>query len=220
MARRQNVDNAIILRAARQAELSASFLVLMGVSGVLAAISFATNSIPLLLGSMVIAPVFPPLVLFIMGFSGGQEKLALRGLGTALLGIVVATVCATLASLALAFFDMVESRQALLASPLLEERVRPGVYSILAAVAAGIAGTVGYVRNKTDTLIGTVASVALVPAAGAAGISFAGGDPLRALGGAVLLVMNLIAIVATGLLSVVVMRPRAEHEEPQSAQSQ
>ncbi len=52
----------------------------------------------------------------------------------------------------------------LLNKPLLEERVHPGWYSVAAALAAGVAGTIALPKQKTDTLVGTVAALALVPA--------------------------------------------------------
>jgi hypothetical protein len=62
-------------------------------------------------------------------------------------------------------------------------------------------------REQEDALIGTVSSLALVPAGGAAAIALVAGDPIRALGGLVLLAINVIAIVAMGLLVLVVKRP-------------
>jgi hypothetical protein len=93
------------------------------------------------------------------------------------------------------------------ARPLLEERVRTRWYSLLAAVAAGIAGTIAIVKRKQDTLIGIVASVALVPAAAAGGITLYAGDPGRAIGGALLLFVNVFVIISRGLLVLLVIRP-------------
>ena len=80
--------------------------------------------------------------------------------------------------------------------------MRPGWYSLIAAAAAGVAAVIGIVRKKLDTLIGTVAAVALVPAGCAAGISLVAGDSLRAVGGIVLLLINVMLICAAGLLTI------------------
>ncbi len=89
--------------------------------------------------------------------------------------------------------------------PLLEERVRPGWWAIAAAFAAGIVGTLALSKEKTDTLVGTVAALALVPAAGAAGIAFFSGDPVRGLGGLLLLALNIGLIVAMGIIVLLVI---------------
>jgi uncharacterized hydrophobic protein (TIGR00271 family) len=212
--RRRNVDNQLVLNAARDAELTPSYVVLAGLAGVLAAVSFLADSVPILIGAMIVAPIYPPLMLVILAFAGGQGNLAWRGLGRAILGLVVATLCATGTSWLIHVTGILSAdKESMLAVPLLEERVRPGWYSAIAALAAGIAGTLGYLKQKTDTLIGTVASVALVPAASAGGIAAAVGDPTRALGALVLLGLNVALILATGLLVVVAVRPGPEPDD-------
>ncbi len=65
---------------------------------------------------------------------------------------------------------------------MLEERVRPGWWSLAAALAGGVVGVVALTQKKTDTLIGTVAALALVPAGAAAGIAALATDVDRTLG--------------------------------------
>lgn len=208
MSRHQNISNELIFKVSQQAQLSKDFLVLMALSGVLAAVAFASSSIPVLLGAMIVAPVMSPLALFIFAFCGGQPKLAWRGLGTALTGLVIATLTAMATAYAIVAFGVAgEASTIFIGEPLFEERVRPGWYSLMAGGAAGIAGTLAFARGKTDTLIGTVASLALVPAAAAGGIALIEGDAIRALGGLVLLMMNLGLILATGMWVVIVARP-------------
>ncbi len=56
MAERQNVSNELILELAGKGQFTTSFVILMGVAGILTAVAFLTNSIPVLIGAMVIAP--------------------------------------------------------------------------------------------------------------------------------------------------------------------
>jgi uncharacterized membrane protein len=93
----------------------------------------------------------------------------------------------------------------LLNKPLLEERVHPGWYSIAAAFAAGVVGTLALTKQKTDTLVGTVAALALVPAGAAAGIAFMSHDPLRGLGGLLLLGINVVLIIAMSLIVLLIV---------------
>ena len=69
---------------AEQATLSASYLVFMATAGVLAAVALLTNSVPVLVGSMVVAPALAPLALISFALVGRKPRLALRGLGVAL----------------------------------------------------------------------------------------------------------------------------------------
>lgn len=92
--------------------------------------------------------------------------------------------------------------------PLLEERVRIGWYSVLAAAAAGIAGTIATIRRRRDTLIGVVSSIALIPAAAAGALAAYAGDEARSVGGFLLLFVNVSVIVGLGLIILLVIRPR------------
>lgn len=210
MASRRNINEEQLLQIAKKAELTASYVVFMCTAGVLAAVGMLTSSVPVLIGSMIVAPAFPPLSLVSFGLMAGQWRLALRGMGTALLGIVLAVGFAVLTTWIVNWTGVLAADANLLDNPLLEERVRPGWYSVVAAFAAGITGTMATLEGKMDTLVGTVAALALVPAGGAAGIALLSSDPLRALGGVVLLLINVGLIIACGLLVLVVAGTRYE----------
>jgi hypothetical protein len=83
-------------------------------------------------------------------------------------------------------------------SKMLLERVHPGWYSVVAAFAAGIAGALAVLHKKQDTLVGVVASIAVVPTISAAGISALGGDIGNVLGGLIMLGLNVGMIVVMG----------------------
>lgn len=193
---------------------SGEYLLLMALSGILAALAFLADSIPLLLGAMIVAPAFRPLALTVAAVCAGMWRYALRGFLTACAGLAVATLMAVVTLWAVYHLGLLDSKTALLSRPLLEERVRPGWYSVMAAAAAGIAGTLGFLRDKTDTLIGTVASVALVPAAAAAAGALYAGDPVRAVGGVVLLLGNVALILAMGIITIAIRRPVDEPAAP------
>ena len=55
------ISDRTIDKVSKQAQLTSSYLVFMAMAGILAAVALLTNSIPILIGSMVIAPALPPL---------------------------------------------------------------------------------------------------------------------------------------------------------------
>lgn len=199
-------DAGALRRVVGQARASPSFLVFMAMSGVLAAVALLADSVPILIGSMVIAPALSPLGLAAFALADGRVRLALRGLGTAAVGLGLATLCALGTTWLLNATGVIPPETNLLDKPLLEERVHPGWYSVTAALAAGVAGTVALAKDKTDALVGAVAALALVPAAAAAAIALLSHDPVRALGGMALLGINVVLIVAAGVATLLVMR--------------
>jgi uncharacterized hydrophobic protein (TIGR00271 family) len=192
-----------------QAALTPRYVTYMTLSGVLAGVGLLSNSIPILIGSMIIAPVLPPVALIAFGVVHRRGALAVRGAGVAALGLGAAAVAAFVVGLLMRVTEVIPLGTELLAKPLLEERLRPGWWSLAAALAAGVVGVVALTEKKADTLIGSVAALALVPAGAAAGIAALAGDVNRTLGGLLLLSMNLAMIVAMGIVVLAVIRREA-----------
>ena len=182
----------------------------MATSGILSAVALLTNSIPVLIGSMVIAPAFPPLALVSFATVNRDFRLAKEGLVTAVLGLAVSMSAALIVTWLLTTTHILPAETELLDKTLLQERVSPGWYSVVTAVAAGIAGTVALTERKTDTLVGVVAALALVPAGVAGAIAFLSDDPIRGWGGIALLGINVSLIVISGIATLKLFESKNE----------
>lgn len=178
--------------------LDASYLVLMTMAGVLAAVALLTNSVPLLIGAMVVAPALAPLELVSAGLAANRLGRVRYGVWVAFVGLAVATAGAVLTTGTLNATGVLPPEANLVEKPLLEERVSVGWFSVVAAAAAGIAAAVASDEDRIDTLVGVVAALALVPAAAAGGITLLSRDPTRAGGGLLLLLVNAGLVVVTG----------------------
>ena len=190
-----------------QARLTMTYAVLMSMAGVLAAVALLTNSVPILVGSMVIAPVLSPLGLIAFALVRGNPRLALRGLGVSALGFVLALVSAMLATYILKVTGVLPDQLDLSNKPLLQERLKPSWYSVVAAAAAGVAGNLALTKDRTDTLVGAVAALALVPAAGATAISILLGFHAQGIGGLTLLAINTGLVVVMGVVTLLLAKP-------------
>lgn len=210
VTRRIIIDDRLVLSVADEAKLDYAFVVFMAISGLLASVAFLTDSVPILMGAMIVAPVYPPLALVALGIAAGMGRLAGRGLLVALLGLAIAVIFAVLSTWLLNVFRIIPPEMNLVNQPLLEERVRTGWYSTIAGAGAGVAGMIATIRRKQNTLIGIVAAIALVPAGAAGGMALFSGDSIRALGGFVLLVTNVGLIIAMGILVIALVRPGPE----------
>jgi uncharacterized hydrophobic protein (TIGR00271 family) len=201
------VSPRTIDKVAKQARLTTSYLIFMATSGVLAAVALLTNSVPILIGSMVIAPALPPLGLVFIALVVKKPKLALKGLTTAFIGFLIAMIFAMFTTWLLNITYVLPEETNLINKQLLEERVKPGWYSVVAAIAAGVSGAIALIKNKTDTLVGVVAALALVPAVAAAGIAFLSKNPAMGFGGLFLLAINVGFIIISGILTIILVRP-------------
>lgn len=203
------VDHDTVTRTASQVRLSGVFVLYMSTSGVLASVALLSNSVPVLIGAMVVAPLMPPLALVPFALARRCRTEAARGFSVAMAGLAIAFVAAWLTTALMDAAGVIASDAVLLSDPLLAERVHPGWWSMAAAVAAGLAGTVALAHEKTDALIGTVAALALVPAMGAAAIALFVGAPEPALAALLLLGMNIGLIIAMGITVVLASQGRA-----------
>lgn len=120
------VSEEAIERVAKQAEMGTTYLVFMSTAGVLAAVALLTNSIPVLIGAMIVAPAFAPLALVAFAVTGGKPALALRGFVVAAVGLGISTAFAMLTTWIMNTFDVLPPDANLLNKDLLEERVTPG----------------------------------------------------------------------------------------------
>ncbi len=188
-------------------DFSVSYILLMTTAGVLSAVALLTNSVPVLIGSMVIAPAFPPLALVSFALVHRRMDLARDGAISAGLGLGISMAAALVAAWLLTVTHVLPAEAELLNRQLLQERVSPGWYSVVTAIAAGIAGMVAMVEKKTDTLVGVVAALALVPAGVAGAIAFLSKDPTRGWGGLALLGINVGLIIVSGAITLLLFKP-------------
>jgi uncharacterized membrane protein len=84
--------------------------------------------------------------------------------------------------------------------PQVAERTSPNVLSLFLALGSGIAGALSIMRGSGSTLVGVAIAVALVPPAATSGLGLAFGLPAVAIAGAVLVVVNLLAINLSALI--------------------
>ena len=207
------VDPEMVQQIVRLSEFNAAYIVLMATAGILSAVALLTNSIPVLIGSMVIAPALPPLSLISFAIVNREPKLAIEGTVSAVLGLGISMAAALVVTWLLNITHVLPNEASLLDRTLLQERVSPGWYSVVTAIAAGIAGMVALTERKTDTLVGVVAALALVPAGVAGAIAFLSEDPVRGWGGMALLGINVVLIVFSGVLTLLFFRPTSEKAE-------
>lgn len=167
-------------------------------SSVLATIALISRSVPVLIGAMILAPVFDPLIAIPFGVINRDWRLARRGVWNSLVlfGIAFGVCCAT------AYIVVGNSivPQELNKGPeMLGERLIVGWHSVTTALAAGAGGALASASDRRQNLVGVVVAVALVPSLAAAAIGFSRGMP-NAWAGMLLFVVNVGGIIFAGLL--------------------
>ena len=172
-------------------DVNTTFLSLIVISAVVAAIGLYTNNVAVIIGAMVIAPMLGPNVAFSLATTLGDRELAFKSQKANLIGISMAVLFAVIMGL---IFN-VDPTTFEIAS-----RTSAGLPDVLLALASGTAGVLSITVGVATALVGVMVAVALVPPLVTFGLLLAGGYWDLAAGAGMLFLINLICINLSGVM--------------------
>ena len=193
-------------RTGGESELSASFLALLVLATLLAAVGVMLDSPVLVVGAMVVGPEFGPVAGLTVALVERRTPLALRSLRALLVGFPLAVLASALLALALRAGPGLPAAYAGEQRPLTMFVSRPDGYALLVALLAGVAGVVSLTSARSAALVGVAVSVTTVPAAADIGVAAADGRWGECAGAAAQLAVNLVALVVAGTATLAVRR--------------
>jgi len=168
------------------ARASSSFQVLMVLSVLIALAGLYSDSAPVIIGAMILAPLMAPIVSLAMGLARSDPAMIRTALGTLLVGVAWGLACGILMAWAMPL-DIPTHEMTL--------RMAPNLLDLMVAVVSGVA--CAYANSKKEiakSLAGVAIAVALVPPLSVVGIGIGWADWAIAAGAALLLVTNLVGI--------------------------
>lgn len=172
------------------AELTRVYLAMTVLSTIVAAIGLYYNSVAIIIGAMVIAPLLGPNMALSLATTLGDLTLLRRAFLTALTGIATVMVLSVILGVLLQINP---------ASTEIATRDGVGLGDIVVALAAGAAGALAFTTGVSAILIGVMVAVALLPPMVAFGLLLGGGHPVPAMGALALFLMNLICVNLAGV---------------------
>ncbi len=176
----------------RGARPDVDFFVMIGLSAVIATYGLFQNSGAVIIGAMLVAPLFSPLIALSLAIVQGNIRLLRLALESNLKGITLAAGLTILLTL-------LASLRVL--TPEITSRSEPALADLIVALASGAAGAYAMARKDVATALpGVAIAAALVPPLAVVGIGIATGDVGLATGSFLLLAANLVAIVLAGAL--------------------
>lgn len=175
----------------------ARFFVLIVLSTLLAAFGLAANSVAVVIGAMLVAPLMTP----ILGAAASLLLADVRRLLTSIGVILAGTVVAITTGMFVTWVALQSVTTADALPPEILGRTQPTLIDLGVAIAAGLAG--GYVLTHpraSSSLPGVAIAVALVPPLATVGILLQIGASSQARGALLLFLTNLIAIVLSAIV--------------------
>ena len=150
------------------ARIQSTYVVLMVLSTMLAAIGLYQSSTAVVIGAMLLAPLMAPIVSLAMGLLRYDTKLSKDSMVTIAVGVLIALSAAILISLLFPHKPVTMEMQA---------RLNPSLLDLGVAIVAGVAGAYTKSNKKIlQSLAGVSIAVALVPPLAVAGIGLGMGD--------------------------------------------
>ncbi len=172
------------------ARCSRVYLAMVVLSTIVAAVGLYYDSVAIIIGAMVIAPLLGPQMALALGTTLGDLTLLRRAFITALAGTGVVMVLAILIGMLLHVDPT---------SPEIASRDGVGLGDIAVALASGAAGALAFTTGVSTALIGVMVAVALLPPLVAFGLLLGGGHPAPAMGALSLFLLNLICVNLAGV---------------------
>ena len=171
--------------------LSKRFMWLVLLSSIVAAIGLLKDDVAVIIGSMVIAPLLGPFVGLSLASVLGDFRLMKNSLPTIAVGAIIAVAIGLIAGY-LAPPSMAFSHQVL-------SRSQVDFLFILLAIASGIAGAYSLTQDLSETLVGVMMAVSVLPPLVASGIMFSKHMFVQASAAIILFLINAVCINLSGV---------------------
>ena len=175
----------------RDASLTRDFLVLSGLSTIVAAIGMNSDGVAAVIGAMVIAPLLGPILGFSLGAGLGNFDLLKESGRTLVAGISIALLVAFATSFVLPV--NLESHE-------LMSRAEVRLDGVALALAAGGAAALSMAQGRAAVLVGVMVAAALLPPGAALGLFLGAGYWEYALRAGLLLMLNVACLVLSALM--------------------
>jgi len=187
-------------RAQDLAPANSTFFAFLILSTVIATTGLLLDSAATIIGAMVVAPLMGPAVSASVGAVLDDPGMTRRGIRLQVVGLVAAIATAAVMGWILQQTVLIPPGLDIRTISQIAERTSPNFLSLFLALGSGIAGSLSIMRGSGSTLVGVAIAVALVPPAATSGLGLAFGLSGVAIAGAVLVVVNLLAINVSALI--------------------
>ncbi len=174
------------------AELSPTFLTLVVLSTIVAAIGLLRDNVAVIIGAMVIAPWLGPNVALALSTTLADMALAKKSLKTNAVGVAIAFLLSF--GVGLIFAPGPSGGE-------IEARTSVSMSDPVLALASGCAGVLAYTTGAPTSLIGVMVAVALLPPLVVSGLMFATGHYDEGIGASLLVLINVICLNLSGVVT-------------------
>ncbi len=185
---RQELYNDVIANT----KVNSTYLIMIELSVVVAAIGLIRNDMAIIIGAMVMAPLLIPNVAMALANTLGDKELAILGIKATSTGFLLAIAT----SMLIGFFIHIDPATVAIAA-----RTNIQFSDLVLAMASGAAGVLAFTSGGQLSLIGVMVAVALMPPLVTAGLLIGSGEPALGLKALELTFANVICVNLAGIVT-------------------
>lgn len=186
-----------LLGIKENAKADSIFVTLIILSTLLATVGIFQDSIPSVIGAMILAPLMAPIISLSMGAARSDRRVIKSSMITIAIGVANVLFFSAI----LTFFmplDIVTSQ--------ISSRINPNILDLFIAIFSGIAGAYASAKEEVaKSLAGVAIAVALVPPLCVTGIGLGWGDLDIIYGSFLLFMTNLFGMVLAASLTFIIL---------------
>ena len=172
--------------------ISSTYLIMVILSAIIAAIGLVRNDMAIIIGAMVLAPLLMPNVALALASTLGDKELAAKAMAAAGSGFLLALAVGAIIGL---LYNVDPEIAAIKA----RTEFTPG--DLVLALSSGAAGVLAFTSGGQLSLIGVMVAVALMPPLVTAGIMFGSGLPVLGIKALELASANVICVNLAGIVT-------------------
>lgn len=194
------------------AKLDNNFMYMVIMSTIVAAIGLLEDNVAVVIGAMVIAPLLGPNMALAFATTLGEGKLLWLALKANIAGLLAALVISILIGFIWPLnFDSHE----------LMIRTDVGMDGIVLALVSGAAAVLALTAGSSNSLVGVMVAVAILPPTATLGLMLGSGHYQYALGAALLLAVNIVCVNLSSNITFLLkgVKPRTWYEKKKAKQS-
>lgn len=189
-------------RAREEATPTVSYFVFMVVAAVIAVAGILLDSAILVVGAMVVGPDYGPVASACVSLIRRRFASATGALGALVAGLVAGAVGAFVSTALLRATHVAPDSYGLTRHDLAASISDPGVFAVLVALLAGVAGMLALTESRSGVLVGVLVSVTTIPAVANVGVAAAYSEWGRMWGSALQLLVNVLGLLLAGVVTL------------------
>ncbi len=178
-------------------KLTWTYLVLIILASLVAAIGLIKGNVPMVVGAMIIAPLLGPSAGLSLGTVLGDFELTFKSAKTLIVGISAGFVFSVL----IGFVFQVNPH-----APEIALRTGAGMGDVLVSLATGVVGALSFTTGTLTSLAGVMVAISLLPPLVVVGLLLGSGFIDLMFGALLLFVINLVSVNLAGVVTFLIQK--------------